>query len=81
MRYMTRCPNCSALSVTLKDHDRLDSGMSGADRWLCDTFAVDHDTGDYPNFLLTSELAQVIQEGVRTSPYKEFRAFGKVFDL
>lgn len=81
MRYKTKCPNCKAMGVTLKDHDRADAGMTGANRWLCDTFSVDEDEGDYPNFHLTSELAQLIQEGIRTSPYREFRDLGKVFDL
>lgn len=78
MRYQVRCGNCQALALTENDHHR--DGMDAANRWLCDTFAVDHDEGEYPNFLLTFDLAMRIQEAVRTSPYKEFRDMGKVFD-
>lgn len=68
------CPNCQARFIGYNDHDL---GRPSPDRWLCDTYAVEHER---PVLRFTFEACQLIRALLLTHSDPSAKKLADVFD-
>lgn len=69
-----RCPNCQAIYIGYNDHD---TGRPSLDKWLCDTFVVQHEK---PVLHFTFEASQLIRAFLLTHPDPSAKKLADIFD-